>query len=95
MITQRGLEKLGYKRFSWNNGAIVEHWKSIAADGSFDARIGVRFGEFRNEPYVVWLIFPYYMFPVRHLRTLNEIEQLWKLLSGKQGKAIDPQEIRE
>jgi len=81
ILTQEELEKHGYCRFSWNDGAIVEYWKSFRKTGDFDYRVGVRFGEYRNTPFTVWLILPSFMYSLRHLTTVEQVEQLLTLLS--------------
>lgn len=87
MCTPQELEKHNYQRFSWNNGAIVEYWKSIGkTPDDFNNRIGVRFGEWKSIPFIVWLFFSPSAYPLRHLTTIEQVEQLYTLLSGNTPK---------
>jgi hypothetical protein len=81
LITPGNLEQRGYRLIEWNRGIILEYWKSFH-DGSPDFRIGVRFGEFKDVPSIVWLIFPNYMYALKHFTSVEQIEQLLGLLGG-------------
>ena len=80
-MTPQELEAYGFQRFSWNNGAIIEYWKSIGKnDDDFDFRIAVRFGERKNTPFIVWLFFPRLGHQLKHISTIEQVEQLYTLL---------------
>lgn len=88
MVTPKILERYGYDKFEWNNGAIIEYWKSFATyPNDFDYRIGVRFGEWENREYVVWLIFRNHMHDYKNIKTIDQLEQLYTLLSGRSSNA--------
>lgn len=80
-MTPRELEAHGYQRFSWNHGVIIEYWKSITKnDDDFECRIGVRFGEWKDIPFIVWLFFSHQAHPLRHITMIEQVEQLYMLL---------------
>jgi len=80
-ITPQNLEQYGFRLIEWNRGVILEYWKSFRDDNQ-DFRIGVRFGEFKDVPYIVWLVFPDSMYALKHFNSIEQVEQLLDLLSG-------------
>ena len=83
-MTPQELEMHGYRRFSWNNGTIIEYWKSIGiANDDFESRIGVRFGEWKDTSFLVWLFFPHQAVSLRHITTIKQVERLYKLLKAR------------
>lgn len=78
MITPQALEQRGFRRREWNNGAVVEYWKAIQSD----SRLSVRFGEVEQEAFRVWLFFPHHIQPLKHITTVEQVEQLHSLLAG-------------
>jgi hypothetical protein len=83
MITPQALEQHGYRRREWNGGAVVEYWKAIQGD----SRLSVRFGEIAHEPFRVWLFFPHHIQPLKHITTVEQVEQLHGLLVGVEDHA--------
>lgn len=80
-----GLEALGYRRFSWNNGTIIEYWIGIGRDkDDFDSRIGIRFGEWKHIPFLVWLIYPQVMIPLKHIKSYDDLRELYRLLKWQE-----------
>jgi len=80
-ITPENLAQRGYRLIEWNRHAILEYWRSFH-DGNQDYRIGVRFGEFKDIDHIVWIIFPSYMYAIRHLESVEQVEQLLGLLGA-------------
>ena len=82
-ITPEALAAAGYQLFTWNS-VIPEYWKSFSKSGNgFDYRVGVRFGERKGVPFTMYLVFPHHMHPLRHIVTVEQVEQLVALLAGE------------
>jgi len=80
-----GLEAEGYHRFEWNAGTIIEYWKGLGQDESdFNTRFSVRFGEWRHRPFVVYITGSSWMMPLPHIKTYDQLEQLYKLLKWQE-----------
>jgi len=82
MITPKELEQLGYRRFEWNNGAILEYWKPLGDDDDFEHRLGVRFGEWRHIPHIVYIWSRIGGYKFKHIETTSQLEQVYRLIVG-------------
>ena len=76
------LAALGWQRFEWNNGMIVEYWKPVRQDGDFRNRIGVRFGEYANVPFTVYLWSKLGGYQLPNIHTVGQLLSLYRLISG-------------
>ena len=91
MLTPRILEECRYNRFEWNNGTIIEYWKPLAANDDFDHKVCVRFGEWKDEPFSVYIVALHSMYNCKHIKTISDLEKLYTLLSGRTpNKSINP-----
>lgn len=79
-LTPEALKKRGYKELSWNGGIIMEYWKPIFPKRGQDVRLAVRFGEYPDYPFMVYIIMPQVMLGLKHIQTLAEVEALYALL---------------
>lgn len=79
------LAAMGYHRFEWNGGDIIEYWKSIGrADNDFQSRIGIRFGEWKHLPFLVYLVWPSFMVPLKHIKSYEDLEELYRLVKWQE-----------
>jgi hypothetical protein len=79
-MTPQELVQHGYRRFEWNGGLMIEYWKPLSDDNDFDFRLGVRFGERRDVPFIVWFTTKYSMYAVKRTKTIEQLETLFGLL---------------
>jgi hypothetical protein len=84
MITPEELLNLGFEEFAWNGGLIMEYWLSLFPDTEkeWDYRLGIRFNEFRDKPFIVWLFTGSAMTQLRHIDTVEKVSQLYELVAG-------------
>lgn len=98
-ITEQTLEALGFNKVIWN-GVMPDYWKSFypeTGDYYKDSccRLDIHFKEFRCEPpdkphiYVC----AFGMTEVKGVRTIEELQQLYRLLTGQELKAV--KELKE
>lgn len=80
MLTAADLKKHGYKEFVWNGGLIMEYWKPLFKKRGRDVRLAVRFGEYQDRLFLVYIILPEHMLCLKHIQTLAELEALYALL---------------
>lgn len=84
MLTQEALAQHQFHRFEWNNGAILEYWKGIADVNDFEIRIGVRFFRSKKEDeFEVWIFLLSSMYHCKHVQTIEQVNELYTLLSGR------------
>jgi hypothetical protein len=84
MITPEELLNLGFDEFAWNGGIIMEYWLSLfpGTEKEWDYRLGIRFNEFRDKPFIVWLFTGSAMTQLRHIDTIEKASQLYELMTG-------------
>ena len=82
MLEQLGLNKIIY------NGIIPEYFIPLSEKYDpeiyCDYKIAIRFGEWKNEDFRVWLFSAGSMTFCKDIRTFNQIKQLYFMLKGKQ-----------
>lgn len=85
-MTPEQLLAAGYQEFNWNNGAIMEYWKpldeSAQVEVAFNQRLAVRFNEWKNRPFGVWLLTAACGIEFKGVQTVEHLEQLYALVSG-------------
>lgn len=89
-MTPEQLLEAGYQEFNWNNGTIMEYWKPLGLNEKderyktelLDRRLCVKFGEWNNRPFVVWLYGPGCGIECRGVQTIDQLEQLRILVNG-------------
>lgn len=86
MIDFRDLEYIGFNKFSWNGGVIIEYWLPLYPNRSekdhFDSRLGVRYGKHRDKSVNVWLILLSSMMKLHHVDTIDKLKMIYELLTG-------------
>lgn len=81
-MTPAELLAAGFHEFNWNNGAIMEYWKSITEDeDGFDFRVGVRFGEWKDKPFLVWFITGSSMTSMPKIKTVEQLNQFYEMVT--------------
>jgi len=89
-MTPEQLEALGCEKIHWNpnyNGGFWEYYWAIEGDGlsRSSSRLSITFGMFgeKSGPVVVWLVLPSSRFALRHVQTVEQLEQMYSLLTGE------------
>lgn len=80
-MTPEELARHGYNLMSWNGGTIPEYWKPLRGDDEFNYRIGVRFNEYKNRPFAVWLTVGSNMHECKRIKNVSQLNALHFLLS--------------
>lgn len=80
MITPDQLKANDWREFSWNNGSIMEYWKPLGRPDDFDFRLGVRFGEYKKVPPIVYLHTCRTYTPLLHVRNYEQLHGLYARL---------------
>ena len=82
MITKKQLKDNQWRRFSWDNGTIIEYWKPIDSRNDFELcpRLSVRFGEYRNVSFVVYLFTSSNITPLLHIQQYSQLQELYSRL---------------
>lgn len=87
-MTPEQLLQLGYEKFNWNNGAVMEYWKPLegknkTATEQFERRLTVRFGEWKDRPFSVWLLTEVCGIECKNVHTIKQLEQLYEVVSWR------------
>ena len=87
-ITQDFLKGKGWNKIEWNGGVIIGYYwpldKGHDSETYRDADIEVRFGEYKNEDFRVWLCVPSKMIYFKGIKTYEQIKKLYFLLKNEQ-----------
>lgn len=83
-MTPEQLLEAGYKKRSWNNGAVMEYWKPVV--GEFDRRLAVTFGEWKHRLFTVRLYGPGCAIECHGVLTIEQLEALYALVAGAEGE---------
>lgn len=87
-MTPEQLLEAGYDTFDWDSGgAMREYWKPLNTDPGeralqFKQRLSVQFFEWKGKPFSVWLYTDAGGMPCRSVNTVEQLETLYKLVSG-------------
>lgn len=88
-LTQEVLQLHGFQHIHYNpkwNGGFHSWWLAFVGTGDSisDHRLMVTFGEYEQHPVLVWLDFPGNRYAFENIKTLEQLAQLYALLTGKE-----------
>lgn len=90
-MTPEALEAIGCAKIHWNpelsSGGFFEYYLPVYGDGrSWEiTRLSVTFGGFEGpeHDYLAWIVSPNHRLGLMHVRTIEQFQQMYELLTGK------------
>ena len=88
-MTPEELIVIGCEDIHWNenwNGGFHEYFLPLEGNGRGlrDSRLSVSFGDLLPRyKFMAWIVLPQARYGLKHVKTINQFEKMYHLLSGK------------